>query len=732
MQFRFTLTNSIVGAQVIDNPDGWQDIKVKLERDSEFHSLVEKIEVPLIFYGSNGVVDGGYDYITNVITTQGLNAIIVITIDISEDEGQSYEEFFTGNLELSDKQEFSEGDTFYKLQCPIIQTSLWSKFINRVETPVDLQSTTDLDGNAVDVVDPIELNLPSQTIKQTLLSELEDGEFDEMTFSWGMDLNEYGIMDFDVNTIEEIRTKHNITRQDSLQLYEVPDIVNFEYGGVATIEIQIILLSGASIINEEDLQGGEFWNGTYYWGTNGINLSTIDIQYQKTEMGAAIQTFSKVNTGTITINEISTYTLSITDTFGPGQGFRIWLKGLVPGGPYTITLAKPWIEESYMSIVIDTVYEDSVADALLIHDVFKSAVERITGEANSFYSERLGRISHGYDANGCNSAYANMKGLHIRGYLFSEKPFFQSVKQAWDGANPIFNLGLGYEDLDQSPYERVIRIEEKSYFYNETISVNLDYVDNIKKIYDKGFIFKSIAIGYEKWSAESSSGIDDPQTKKHYATIFQQIGENSSLLSNFFAAALGIEQTRRNRADQAKDWRLDDDTMIIALDITESPDGYWPEFNQNFPVTTNMNNTGGRYNLRLTPAYNFLRWIEYFKGCLQSYTSSVFRFTSGEGNYAFASTMDYTSDCILPSNISIAEDGDISVDIGSMADEFLHLPDMYEFNFKLSWQQYKTIRNNRNKAIGVSQSDAGHETCFISLLEWSPTDALADFKVWLK
>lgn len=714
MQFRFTLSNTIAGSQVINDPDGWQDIKVKLERDQKFHSLIEKIEVPLIFWGNNGVVDGGYDYITNVITTQGYNAIVTLLIEISEDEGETYEDFYEGNLELSDKQEFSEGDTFYKLQCPIIQTSLWSKFFNRIETPVDLQSATDLDGNAVDVVDPIELNLISQLIKQRY-----DAYLDRTAGFPGLD----GILidttdnyvQFDWNIVE----REEIEEKFSLIVSSNPDIpVNLfkiKFAGQHLFNITIdVRDNGLSFVDPKT------YLNIY------LRINGTDYLFTKTDIAHAFgnpkvrYTYSATHT-LFEGDEITVYGIRSTD-----DDFYIY---------YQFEQQTPEVIQFYnnISIIAETSFTPTTTDALLIHDVFKSITERITGQSNSFYSELFGGVTQGYAEDGCNYKYAQMRGLHVRGYSFADKPFFQSMKDQWDGADPIFNLGLGYEDLNQSPYERVIRVEDKAYFYDPTISVNLDNVDNIKNIYDKNFIFKSINIGYQKWSSESSSGIDDPQTKKTYATLFEQIGTPSTLLSRFFAAALAIEQARRLRVEKSKDYRLDEEVMIIALATLDSPLDYYPELDENFSDITNLNNPESRYNLRLTPAWNFLRWINYFKGCLESnYSTSDFKFTGGEGNYDFEARMDDLSDCILgagsPDDL-ISEKGDIQADIKS---DYLHLPDMYEFNFKLSWSQYKTIRNARNKAIGVSQSDAGHETCFINLLEWSPTDATADFKVWLK
>ncbi len=278
---------------------------------------------------------------------------------------------------------------------------------------------------------------------------------------------------------------------------------------------------------------------------------------------------------------------------------------------------------------------------------------------------------------------------------------------------------------------KVIRIEDKIHYYNETPSLQLDFVDNIKWSYDKGHIYKSINIGYQDWSAEVESGLDDPQTKKTYATILKQIGQSSTLLSKFFAAALAIEEARRKRIEATKDYRLDEKIMIIALSETISPSYFAPELSENFSQIENLNNFESRYNLRLTPAWNFLRWIYFFRGCLQSYTDSDFKFTQGEGNYNFAGVMDDDSDCILFTEPLVAENMDIPMDIGDAPNYFLHLPDQWEFTCKLSFQEYKTIRNNRKNAILVSPTDVNHKICFIDTLDYNPNKSTGEFKVWL-
>lgn len=707
MQFRFTLSNEIEGDYPISNPDGWREIKIKLERHPDFHSLVEKIEVPLMFYGSNGVDDGGYDYIKTIEEEQGVNAIIGILIEISEDEGDTWDQFFTGNLELSDLQEFSEGERYFKLQAPIIQTDLWSKFINRFDTPVDIRGVIDLDGN--DAVPPAEIvtqQLPSQVIFKT--SKYENTGQDSGS---GTGTDTYS---------ETFQIGIDRTRSEVDESFQLPSAFTNEV---------------AELIWANEYGNIVFTiNGTLNYDVSaGVNIDSIVGVFILQKVGGAP---ISVDGDTVIVGAASasgTIPISATHTFTgilPGDKILVYATftiNLVTNSNVTYTFGYT----GPFTVTQNSRTLDTTADAFLIHDVGEAIVRRITGIHNSFYSENLGSTVQGYEENGCNSSYSLLKGLHVRGYPVAEKPYFQSFKQYWEGINPMFSLGLGYEQLEFSPSQNVIRIEPIRYFYDESdYSFSFDYVDGIKRSYDKAHIFKSINIGYQKWSAESDGGIDDPQTKKTYATVFKQIGTDVSMLSKFIAAGLAIEQTRRNRAELGKDWRLDEDTMIVALNLTGSPD-YQPEFDENFTGITGLNNSDTRYNLRLTPAWNFLRWIAYFRGCLQKYTDSEFTFQSSEGNSQFEATMESDSDCILVTDEEISEDMNIPVGISYGANDFIHLPDKLEFEYKMAWLDYKTIRNNKLIAIRVSKTDTDHQLCHIDVLEYAPEEAKATVEAWV-
>src|SRR5688572_33127127 len=105
MNFCFTLSHNVLGSKIITEPDGWKEAKLKLERDDNFHSLIEYFDGSFIFYGSDGgSIDGGYNFIKNAESTYGPDVTIRIFIEITDDD-ISYETVFDGQLKLEMSEE---------------------------------------------------------------------------------------------------------------------------------------------------------------------------------------------------------------------------------------------------------------------------------------------------------------------------------------------------------------------------------------------------------------------------------------------------------------------------------------------------------------------------------------------------------------------------------------------------------------------------------------------------
>jgi hypothetical protein len=676
-RFRFTLD----GSKVISEPIGWQDIDIRLDRDMDYHSLVENVVIPLEFYGADAEHDGGYQYLKEV-RANGVDTQVEFLAEISED-GAAFETLYRGLLDLTTLIEIEHKKKF---QATVLQDSLWSKFINRKAIRVNIQSPTSLDGTAVSVVTAKTQSLPNQLLRLNY----SGSQTASLTWALATASNPYGVIDFDTVTLDEIKIKRKYTPLISptkpFELFR-PDLA-----GDHTIDCELNLSTGAG-------------------PTAGVNAGTnVYIQIDNNTPIA----FTRTDVGSPNVRTRFTY--SATHTLPPGANIRLYLFT-------TVTETVTWETgfDNFLTVAADTEFSDSTCEAFAIHDVALSITDRITAQADSFYSEYLGGTTEtaiSYAADGEGLDHTLMKGHHVRGYSLTDKPLALSFDEWWEGANSIFNLGLGYDDAGTA-----IRCEPKEYFYDDSDqTVILEYVEGIEVSYDTDFMNTSVEIGYQKWGAESASGIDDPQTKHTYATLFKTVGSEDKkdprILSTFYAASLGIEQTRRKPASSEKKADLDESIIIIQSDLTATTA---TPITYEAPTYTisNLLNSDTRYNVRLTPAANFSRWKNFLNiGFNGHYSSDFYRFVKGEGNTSM--TFD-----------GVQESADVLIDTDALFKSTL-----YTFKHHLTWTQYKAIRADRTKAIRIIY--VGNDGLyyrvigFIKKLAYKVTSSTAEWEIWPK
>lgn len=759
MEYRFTLSHDAFPDKVISEPEGFDKAQLKLLRHEDFHSLIEYYEGEFVFYGSDQFDDGGIDYIREVESTYGHDTDLRITIEVAPD-GVTYQTLFIGLLKLAELEELPDN----KIQVPVIRDDFWSKFINRQETQVDIQSERDLDGNNVNIFDAINIRMSSQRIQQ-----INDG-----LFSRGIIISEEWTENTELD-FRNVQISMDVLVQDEIEeAFFIPAALNSEvpvsiftllYGGEYRLTCQIfygvIYDDGLAMLPDRMNTDDMVW----CYRINDGDLIQFDVHVQNwpvSEGGASSDTGPFVSDGLCTYatldvilnlnagDEIRVYAispgeygsggvaitigfiiygqdnsnLSISDLefYGPGQTVNVGYPDPVNGFNY-----------SFLKLVGQTEFTPTNSEGFLIHDTGGQICDRIIGQDDSFYSEVLGSdqtVYRQYDFEGCFWNHAESKGLQIRRYTLLEKPFFQSFKQWWEGVNPIFNLGLGYELFNG---QQVIRVEDKRHFYDDSeVSINISNVRDIVRKYDENRLFKAVRIGYKKWQSEDISGIDDPQTKKTYATRLQKSGKDITIESEFIAASLAIETTRRKTKEKSADYKFDNETFIIAIrpnpiDVSPetSPDvtDYEPELDENFTSIDNLRNPESRYNSSLTPARNFLRWRDWLSAGLQPYPTDPFKFTSGEGNYDMTSIYNVVGCGSYLESLSEKQDIEIS-------DDPFHLAMMYEIRTPLSWEEYVLIRDNRKKAIGISQTEENHVKFFIQELAYTPDDGEAVIMAW--
>lgn len=754
MMQRFTLSHSVIGSLVISPPSGWSQARFKLERDPNFHSVSEYFDGSFIFYGSDGVsIDGGFNFIRQVEDIYGPDATIEILIEMAIDD-VNYETVFQGQLDLSLSEELINN----KIKVPIIRDNFWSKFISRNDTPVDIQKDESMDGGALTPLNPINLITLSQTIRKIGSYEIRttaipsDTTDPDLAITIDVPAGESVILDWYDIILDEIETKYNyIISPIAGRVFE---IFTAKEDGSYTFDIKV----SAYDRNPPPSEPGP--------GTQAY----LEVLFQKNEETsiALDKNDFVVDSGDASVPDVfltvTVYSKTITETLRAGDQIRIsgfntsgstqligFLGNSTRPGMYDGSPDEAFFQDmQHLIITGDTTSPTTNTLGFLIHDTASQIIERITGQTQPLYSEYLGgqlTQARQYDENGCGWRYGLFKGLQVRQYTLEEKPFFMSFKEWWNGANPILNLGLGYEDLDISPDGQVIRIEQKAHFYDDVPLINFSGVREITRVYDNDYIFNKIEYGYQKWNADDVSGIDDPQAKQTRSTIFQKIGTTIQLFSNFIAASLTFEVARRTKREKSADYKYDNDTFIVSLSETPvivSPDNelldFEPELDQGFFNIIALPDEDGhtllnqqtRYNKRISPARNFVRWLNYFCGALQKNLSSVFKFQSGEGYYKMLSHSTIVFDDGCPGTTSpyglLRENGDIPVS----GNDYLFIPKLFNITLPMELSEYQAIRANRKKAIGISQTQDNHTPFFIKTLEYEHWQGKAVITAWPK
>jgi len=486
------------GQKTVKNPAGWKKTVVSLERSETYHSLIEQFKASNLWYGN------ARETLLAIQASDGANAEVRVTLEVKWSELGAYEIIFDGLIKLAQFEEIFTGIKSNKLNAPIIRDGFWSKFHNRYDRPVNLEGTTDLDGNARAAVSKIVLPMPSQKIRVNF--EREIGWADNITRT----LDETAVISYPVAGL----TKLYILFSNAL--FVTDEVENrYEYGSQ---------FSGTKPTDVFKYQMDAKYTGVYTFSASLkylIILSasrTYDVRWFRAIKTNGVLTETQIGStqsgsGAL-ITDDGARVLSLTESLNAGDEFYLWgeidLSSAVATASYFPDYDSdlgPTFTPVYteFSIQADTVFEDTTTDAYLVKEAAQSIISKYVGADSPLISTKFSNTTFNRNA--------IFRGKHNRGYSFSEKEMSMSFKNWWEAANPAFNLCLGYTKVlgvDK------IYIEDKSYAYNPTPIVNLPNARNLVRRYDLEKFFSSIEFGFEKWSAESASGIDDHQTKRIY------------------------------------------------------------------------------------------------------------------------------------------------------------------------------------------------------------------------
>lgn len=664
--FLFELNHPTYGLLRLENPPiGWEDIELDYKRDKKYHGIGLEIGLDLEFPLE------GAAYIEQVYKDEKIRGKIDITIYEYDTETYTYEPFYKGKLDLKAYARYSK-DGADVVKANIIPASTVQTFLTQDDVLINLQKLTALNGSAIAPFAPEVQNveLHSRVIIMAYEATVKDqAQGQIISFETNPEQRTPAIyFGFD----EEKQNDLGFTNLGTTYTFsdDVLDIWTSTVRGKINFEFRLNTRLYIEAVK------GDFDNVKvrYFFQINRLNKGPEVILLAEDENTGVEDKYRRdIDTG---VKQFSS-TIEIGD--------KVYLYGLVDvtevSGAYRLDYRVNLLNGSYFKTISETQTNATNARGVLLHEAFSRVCQSITGKPFAFYSEYFGRqdsqpVQYNQDGEGSLALLSN--GFQLRGFPLADKPIFTSLTNLYSGLDAIHNLGAGVEKHFNT---EVLRVEPKSYFYQEQVVLDLGSVTDFKESVALDTYYSTADIGYQQWrgSDNDNQGLDEINTKHNYVLPHPEIKSTYSALSPLITSGYNIEMVRRNQyvAGAQKDDNKDDSSFLISL--VRANGAYVTERNQNLAQSTGIFSPDTLYNIRLSPTRNAKRHANIFTAGLKSTEKARFNF--GEGLYKVSSRLTTELE-------AVSEDQDI-VPVKSLWGN-----EQYEFECLLDKQKRQIIQQN--------------------------------------
>lgn len=399
--------------------------------------------------------------------------------------------------------------------------------------------------------------------------------------------------------------------------------------------------------------------------------------------------------------------------------------------PFVLCVQTGNCSDVFVGVTINSQFGDSVAKVFAVHESFRRILKSICTPAADIISTYFGRTNSApsYAENGCGGCTVLANGYMLRGATIESiedapdtcegggtvtvKPveLWLSFKQLFDAMDSIFSIGAGLESIGNGLFR--MRIEYKSYFYNNTVILtfaNLDaYQAKFKIKPNMQLHYNNVQIGYQEWQPNFVNGVLEYNSNRTYTTNAKRAQETLDKTTDFIASDGLIEWTRRQQVTELGTTDTDyDDSVFVIATKREEPD-FMVKCEVGIPApAVNVPNPTTARNWRLSPFANLYRWSKWL---LSAYSKLVY--SGGEGNTnAGGGDLNNDINCIIPQH---SENQNIDFY------ERIVSPQIAELSVPLTWSEYELVKANPYGRVLVAVN--GESTYWhIQKLDFKPND----------
>lgn len=587
-EYKVTLTWNSTSLVLGYNPAGIDKIGIVLQRHEVYHSVLRSYTLSLRFLNVTHPVngDGGYNFIKNAYNTNGINAIVECEIKRRNPNTDDYDSFYTGILDFTPNQWTDDRGLFW--ESALIDSSILQKFISRDENKIDITSSKTLDNITIAPATFNNINLtPVDIIVKTLAKCTHNYYLGVPTDYW----QDYKWYLHDPTFTLNQCTNTEITGTDIMYINNDADTksVSFNIDIIYRISVNCEATGNGNVVVTCTLR--QYDSDDHLLSTNYVTLFT-----HPTTSG--LNFFIEEGSSSLTVNDLSV----------ESGGYLVVefreVSNLISGSGYLSI--QDYGAKGYTVYVKEKTFGVATTTAKSIFPMaaFAKSIEIITNESDFFDSSIMdtgGELEHD----------AILNGYQIRKYPTPKVNLtFRELFKTFDN---IYNLGLWF-----NPIENKFIIENKDFFYQDTLLFDLGEVSKFKRIaLNKAYFSKIIGGFNNEGDYEKVQGALEFAVKREYSTI-STVKEELNIEVPYRLDSVKIEELRNLLyLDHASEDNDADNNIFIVK--TNGTDPILPTVGS--PEYLGMDVFYSYYNTMLSPRQNFLRWANIIKNCHYKNTS---------------------------------------------------------------------------------------------------------------
>lgn len=722
----------------IDEPVNGDSISVQFTRNMVSHGIITSINTGgLEYYGE------GYDILKTEYDTYGADGRMELKIEYQCD-GVLYD-FFQGKFDFNTyKREC--GDKCF-ITCDVINQRCSDIFLTRLDQDVDIDSTVDMDGNAITPIVSDNVRIDGQAIQLQNLGENDGENTDNLNFILLSDrgyfqtplymprqaLNEFGI--FNANGAQPFVTTTGSTTMEF-------------YGTIAPGGVQGAFdLVGQYLVVWErtiDPLNCVEMDATITARMKGvINLKLtnwdafVSFRWKLLKFDPDTLTFTQIYSefvfsgnalDGVQYNDPFDESISGTPAYQEAEYLLFFLEMYFEetapppvGLQRIVTLSIDYDPETFFKMELDSQCDTSYAKSYRLDRVYEWLAKPYVGDC--FDVQVVDAFPGSYPTE-CFQYYHLTNGLHIREVTTPNTPkLFLNWAELFDGTRKMFNHGWGFINN-----ETTLLVGDLDTFYSNANVIDLGSVRTVQFNTAKDLIYGIIDVGYNKWEAEEFSLLDETNTSRQYRRNVQNSQLILDLMSDIITAGYTIEITRRKNQGKTgtADWRYDNDLFLINTEFNTPTNQYWAQRGVDAGAA-NIYSPATRMNYRLTPARMMLNWFKSVCAARPIWQSDTVEFSSGTGNYTAQGQMIGCT----PEGVVISENQGFDKDdlYSGFAEPFWQTI-IASFDAPMTMAQYEALLANPYGRVAFSCGATNYEGYIVSL-ELSPKDGLANCKILL-